>query len=90
MGYKIIYVKEKPKKHTFLRQQGLTALFLLLFSIFVRLSWPAGRAYLQQILVGESLSQAAEAMVSLLQNLEGGASIPDAVAVFCQDLIYGG
>lgn len=90
MGYKIVYSKEKSKKHKILRLQALIAAFLLLFSIYVRISWPAGRAFLQSVLVSDSLSHGAEAVMALLENLEAGDSISDAVAVFCQEIFYGG
>ena len=90
MGYKILYENKEKKRHNYLRVQILISTFLLLFALCVRVSWPAGRAFIQRLLVGEEFSQGAEAVMVLLQNLEEGTSIQDAVTVFCQELLYGG
>lgn len=90
MGYKIQYGETVPKKSNFLRMQSMICVFLMIFTLFVRLFWPGGQAALRHLLVSDSLSRGAQAVMAMVLEMEAGESITDAVAVFCQEFIYGG
>lgn len=91
MSYKIIYgkVRGKPSKWNIIRIQMIVCVFLLIFSVCVRLFWPDGADLMRQCLVSEELSSGAQAVVALVEGLEDGESFADTVAVFCQELIHG-
>lgn len=89
MGYKIIYGKDPVKKHSFTRLQGLICGFFLLFSLAVRLFWPAGSQVLRDLFVTDQLSQGAQAAVAMVEDLQQGESVSDAVSVFCQEILHG-
>lgn len=91
MGYKIVYGPENKEKDapkvTLLRLQTLSAAFLLFFVLCVRTSWPAGTEKLQEILLPGKPSQAGTAFETLVENLQHGDDLTDAVTVFCQDIL---
>lgn len=90
MGYRIVYEKKQAKKHRFLPLQAMIGVFLLLFAMYVRFAWPEGREAMRNLLVSQFLSQGAEAVVAMVDRLEGDCSVTDAIASFCQEIFHGG
>lgn len=89
MGYKIIYGQDPVKKYSFTRIQGLICCFFLLFSFTVRLFWPAGAQVLRQAFVTDQFSHGALAVMEMVEDLQQGESVSDAVSVFCQEILHG-
>ena len=89
MGYKIVYGQDPVKKYNFTRMQGLICGFFLLFSLAVRLFWPAGTQVLRQVFVTDRISHGAQAVIAMVEDLQQGESVSDAVSVFCQEILHG-
>ena len=89
MGYKIVYGKKKRGKYQPLRLQTVVAAFSFLLVLCVCASWPEGTAQLRRVFVSKELSESAQAMVSMVENLKAGDDISDTIMVFCQELIHG-
>lgn len=86
MGYRIVYNQDPVKKYRFLPLQNWIAMFLFLLALVVRITWPSGAQMLREIFVPKELSREAEAVVAMVQQLQLGDSISDAVEVFCQEI----
>ncbi len=91
MAYKIRYPSGKPngnKSHT-LRLQIITAAFLLAFVFCVRASRPEGAEILRDCLLPREPVDAQAAVQTLVDNLESGEAVPDAMAAFWQEILHG-
>ena len=89
MGYKIVYGKKKRRQYHPLRLQTVVAAFIFLLVLCVCASWPEGTAQLRRVFVSEELSESAQAMIAMVEDLKAGDDISDAIMVFCQELIHG-
>ena len=87
MGYRIVYGPEFPARRR--SRLGLwTAVFLLVFVTAVRLTWPTGTEYLQEILKpGE---QTVQAFAQMVESVGNGQGMGEAVTVFCQTVVAHG
>ena len=91
MAYRIEYgtvnkPQKEPGRHP-LRIPLLTALFFLVFVLFVNLAWPEGKAVLQDsFLPGNSKQSFAE----LITDLQEGEPLSDAVTAFCKSILEDG
>lgn len=93
MSYRIVYGAAVPAKRTgegsVLRWQMLTAVFLLLFTLSVSLTWPAGTAKLREYLLpGDGVGETA--FQELVAGLEEGESAREALTAFCRQIIADG
>ena len=70
------------------RIQGIICLFLLIFALMIRFSWPEGTEMIRGMLISDELGRGAEAFWNMLQYVESGEELSDAIAVFWQDLWY--
>lgn len=85
MGYRIIYGEEPFEKsgEGKSRLRVLTAVWLLVFVLLVRLCWPQGTKVLQQTLV----PRADSAYMQMQSDIQAGEPIADAVTAFCQRIV---
>lgn len=94
MGYRVVYGQmprvEKRRSGRPLRLQALTAVFLLVFTLTVRQAWPEGQKVLRQFLIPGEPTVTEEAFRDMLEDIQQGESIGDAVTAFCTQIVeYG-
>lgn len=93
MSYRIVYGAAVPQKRTgggrILRLQMMTAVFLLLFTLFVSLTWPAGTAKLREYLLPAD-GNTQTALQEFVSGLEEGESAREALTAFCRQMIADG
>ena len=89
MAYKVVYgpMPKIRKKSGILRFQALTAMCLMLFSLGVRQVWPEGREVLQDFLMPGDMTVTQAAFGDMLENLENGQNLTDAVTAFCRQIV---
>ena len=90
MGYRIVYGQDPviKRKGGSLRLRGMTAAWMLLFAALVRLSWPAGREVLAEVLLPRA--ETAAAFSEMVAAVTGGESFAEAVTVFCRSVVSNG
>lgn len=94
MEYRIDYGPVQPEKERaggrcwFFRP--LTAAFLLVFVLTVRLCWPAGRETLRGVLLPDPDSPTAQAFALMVSDLSQGAPVGETVTAFCAELLEHG
>ena len=91
MAYRIEYGSAVPtqyiKKPKPQRLQILTAVCLLVFSLFVRQHFPAGMQKLRQLLLPGTLTVTQEALDGLMGDLRNGENFTSAFTAFCEYII---
>lgn len=91
MAYRIEYGPPIPeqyrRRHSSHRLQIMTAAFLLLFALAVKVWFPAGAQQLQEILLTGTPSVTQQALDTLVTDVHHGESFRDAFAVFCEQII---
>ena len=90
MAYRIEYDTSVPCRQRCCGKPKVTLLaagFFLLFLLLVNLFWPAGGDLLREILLPGDPAVTAEAVDSLIENLEDGETVSDSVAAFCREII---
>lgn len=90
MGYRIEYGQAPRKRRPFFekyRVPVLTAVFLLLFALAVKLYWPAGADVLRSVFLPGDPSATQEAFAALVEDLRAGQTFSDAAAAFCREII---
>ena len=89
MAYKVVYgpMPKSQKKPGILRFQVLTALCLVLFSLGVRTVWPEGREVMQEFLLPGEQNATQAAFGEMLEGLENGQTLSDAVMAFCRQIV---
>ncbi len=81
----------KPKQQTgrlwqALNRQALAALVLCAGILSLRYWWPEGEALARKFLVCQEVGPIEEAAQVFVHQVLQGESVPEAVAVFCQDV----
>ncbi len=89
MAYKIEYgtvlKRRKTKKRPNFRQHAMTAGCFLLFVLVAHLFWPDRLAALRTLLLPQT-----GAVMALVDDLQSGDSLPQAIEAFCQQVMgYG-
>lgn len=91
MAYRISYGPEVPKqfqkRRSRLRLQVMTAGWLLVFALVVRLFFPAGSALLRQCLQPEPENITQKALNGFVAALRQGETVGDAIYTFCESVI---
>ena len=91
MGYRIVYGGEVQKKAIPRKGSGnlrlLTALFMLVFILSVKIWWNEGAEQLRSILIPGELSATEAAFSGLVSDLREGEGIRESVTAFCQMII---
>lgn len=92
MGYRIDYGPSAPKKQSKtwpqLRLQLFTAVFLLLFVLGIKRSWPEGVEKLRSLLLPRDTPSASQtAIQAFVDDLQNGSSVGDAVTTFCREIV---
>ena len=91
MAYRVEYGPREPKKTSRLwtqpRMQIFTAVFLLIFLLGVRQTWPEGTAKLKEFLLPGKPASTETALQNFVVNLKEGSGIGDAFTTFCQEII---
>lgn len=91
MGYRIEYdhgeCKFQVLKENRSRLPGLTAGALAAFLILTHLFWPAGDSAIQDFLIPGDDVVTRKAAQTMVQELREGASLTQAVEVFCREII---
>ena len=91
MGYRIEYGPAIPTQYVHntkpVRIQSMTAVCLLLFSLTVRLFFPAGTAQLREYLLPGELTVTQQAVDTLMDNIRNGESFENSVTTFCKYII---
>ena len=94
LSYKIVYgpmpdVPKAEKKGTG-RLQALTAVFLLLFVLAIRQTWPEGSAVLRRCLIPGEPTVTEEMFHEMVSDIQAGEPLGQAVTAFCKELVkYG-
>ena len=88
MGYRIVYGQDPVIKRKGGSLRGMTAAWMLLFAALVRLSWPAGREVLAEVLLPRA--ETAAAFSEMVAAVTGGESFAEAVTVFCRSVVSNG
>lgn len=91
MGYRIVYgpmpkTVEAGRRCSY-RLYWLTALFLMLLVLLVKLYWPEGVQVLRSCLLPGEMTSTEQAVNGLISDLQGGESFGDAVTVFCRQIL---
>ena len=90
MAYRVDY-GPSPEKGPSLFERNririLTAVFLLLFILAVKLLWPDGTAVLCNVLLPGEASATQTALSSLVDNLRSGEGVSEALSAFCKEII---
>lgn len=91
MGYRIDYAGPIPvrnlRDNTGIRVRSLIAATFLIFSILVRMLWPAGTARLQAVFLPNTLSITEQAFSQMLADLHQGMTLGDSVTIFCHRIV---
>lgn len=91
MGYRIDYGPvKKVKPNTFrdgFRLTVLTGLFFLFFVLGVQKYWPEGYIALQDLFSLEHLTSVETAIGNLMDQLETGSGLKEALVVFCEEIM---
>lgn len=66
----------------------MLAAFLLLFTLGVRMLWPAGTEVLRQWLLPGQGYSAQQALDTLAGQLARGDTVAEAVTAFCRDILH--
>lgn len=92
MGYRIVYgppIRSRERKpKTGVRIRILTAVFIFLFAVTVRLCWAEGAGVLREYLIPGDLSAVEEAYTVMLDQLRNGGELREAALVFCRTILY--
>lgn len=86
LGYKIVYFGEPvSEKRTGgnLRLRAMIALCMLIFALTVRLTWTEGTEKLKAFLIPTELTVAQTAFYGMVDGIQSGVEIPDALRTFC-------
>lgn len=86
MGYRIVYGK-KEKKIIPIRKIGAV---VAVISAIILLLWPAGRSAVADVLLPGDAEVTAMAVQTMVNELNEGQGIGEAVTAFCQEIIAGG
>lgn len=93
MGYRIeyrdgtvIWKKEHIQWTSVMLYGGL---FFLVFAVLTMHFWPEGREILQSWLYLGDVEGTRNALLHMASKLQAGESLPDAIFVFCQDILNG-
>lgn len=78
------YQTQRPEPH---RIQLLTAVCLLVFTMIVKIWFPAGTQKLQQFLLPGAPSVTQQALDELVANLRFGDPLDEAFTAFCRHII---
>lgn len=91
MSYRIVYgpMPDPPGKETNSWCRVLTAVFLLLFVLGVRMVWPDGRELLRNLLLPGEPGVTEVALVDLVEDLRSGTAVGESFTAFCQQVIHG-
>lgn len=94
MGYRIVYDRN-PKyddRTTFHwgKFQTAAAGFLAVFFLLTGTFWPEGKAMLQRILIPGDAEVTIAAFSSMVEQIQAGEPIGDAVTAFCGEIIENG
>ena len=91
MSYRIVYgpkpAKPQEKRSSHLRI--LTAVFLLLFAVGVRMVWPEGREVLRNWLLPGSPGVTEAALGEMVEDLRAGEPVGESLTAFCRQVIHG-
>ena len=91
MGYRIVYgpmpKPVRPKRERSIRIHMLTAVFLLLFVLLVKQTWPEGTDRLRSVFLPGKPGKTEQAVYVLLDEVRNGASVADAMTTFCRQII---
>lgn len=93
MGYRIEYDKgskayEVRKEHS-LRFPVMVASCLVLFFLLTWVFWPEGVELLREMVIPGDNAVTTQAWDTMVDSLKSGASVSDAVTVFCREIIHG-
>lgn len=69
------------------RIQLMTAVFVLLFAILVRMVWPDGVRKLQSVLLPQEVGITEAAFADMMMDLREGQTMENAVTAFCRQVI---
>ena len=91
MSYRIVYGPmpkvETSEKGSIIRLQIMTAAFVLLFAILVRIIWPEGSVVLQSMLLPNEAGIAESAFTDMISDIQQGDAMGDAITSFCKQVI---
>lgn len=79
---------QRKGKLPLLLRQSIAGLGLLAVLLSVRYWWPAGHGYLRQKLCGTTIGPRQAAAQELIREVLAGGSIPEALSVFCQEVVH--
>lgn len=94
MGYRIDYGQPfdpkypMPSRHS--RLPWMVCAALLLFTLLTNLYWPEGRAALLDILIPGDPEITAAAFSGMLEDVQAGEDITNAVTAFCREILDNG
>lgn len=93
MSYRIVYGPEitvpVQKSNSRWRIQMLTAVFLFLFVVTVRICWPQGTEMLRSWLLPGQPGVTEAALFDMMEGLRDGATTGEALTDFCWQIIHG-
>lgn len=90
MGYRVEYGPAPEKVPSFFvknRVWMMTAIFLMLFALAVKLFWPEGTAALCQVFLPGESGTMQSAISGLIDHLQSGQTFSEAMTVFCKEII---
>ena len=94
MAYRIVYgpmpKATSPGRQISLRISMMTVVFLLLFVLLVKQTWPEGTDMLRSVLLPGEPGKTETAVQTLLEDMRNGEPVGDAVTAFCRQIIENG
>lgn len=95
MGYKIIYGKCKSAKNKIIHRRkimksGTLKLSITVVMIVSILAWPKGRAWVKEVMLPGDNNVTKRALQGLVTDVGDGMALPDALQVFCGEILDNG
>lgn len=91
MPYRITYAHPSPqpeqKQDNFSRLRTMTASYIVVFALLVRLFFPAGCAHLRTVLLPDPENITQAALGGFMSDLRKGESLGDALYAFCEHIV---
>lgn len=91
MPYRITYgppiTSIVQKEDSFSRLRTMTASFLMVFALLVRLFFPAGCVHLRAILLPDPENVSQAALSGFMSDLRNGHQLADAFYTFCEHIV---
>ena len=91
MGYRIVYGADRSMDVDRQRSASLRTMIAISFCFFallVKFFWPEGREVLMGYLLPNKQTVALIAFSEMIENLQQGAIMSEALTVFCKEILY--